>query len=495
MTIPGTIRILLVEDNPGDVRLLREYLAEAGAGRFQLTHVDRLSSGLECLAGAGFDAVLLDLSLPDSEGPATLVRVHAAAGEVPLVVLTGVEDEALGMRLVQAGAQDYLVKGQVTGPLLRRSLHYAVERKRVEGVIRESEERFRSIMDNSPSMIFLKDMEGRYLQVNRKFEDSFHVADRDIAGKTDEEIFPPEQAAAFRANDRKVFDYVAPMEFEEVVHHDDGPHTSLVLKFPLRDAQGHCYALCGIATDITERIKAEDQLQDTVDRVRTLSQRLNVVREEERTKIARELHDELGVRLTCSKLDLARLQSLMRESMFPREKMEEKIRSMIAEVDSTIASVQRLVAELRPGILDDLGLVAAIEWQCQDFERRSGIRCCCEAREGDIHLDGPRATAAFRICQEALTNVARHAKATSIRVLVEQVNGDLLLEIQDNGLGIPVEKLTDSASLGLLGMRERTASLGGQIEIAGRPGKGTTVILRLPCSEQADKLTRKQADR
>ena len=233
-------------------------------------------------------------------------------------------------------------------------------------------------------------------------------------------------------------------------------------------------------TDITERKRSEEQLQRTLGELRTLSRRLDVVREEERTRIARELHDELGVRLTCLKLDLARLQSLMGGSLFPREKMEEKVRSMTAEVDSTIASVQRLVVELRPGILDDLGLVAAIEWQCQDFEQRSGTRCICKASKEEIDLDRAHATAAFRICQEALTNVARHAKATSVRVLIEQVNGELLLEIQDDGQGIGTEQLTDSASLGLLGMRERARGLGGRLEIAARPGKGTTVTLRLP---------------
>ncbi len=602
------MRILLVEDNPGDVRMLREHLAEAGAGRFELTHVDRLSTGLERLADTSFDAVALDLSLPDSQGPATLARMHAAAKGVPIVVLTGIEDEALGVQLVKAGAQDYLVKGRVTGPLLTRALRYAIERKAmeealrraeekyrsifdnaVEGVfqstpsgrylsvnpalarmygyespdalmrsvtdieheiyvdpncrtelrrllerrgivrgfeyevfrrdgstiwisesvravrdahgavlyyegtiediterkqageaLRESEERFRAIMENSSAMIFLKDPEGRYLLVNRKFEESFHVANRDLVGKTDQDIFPPEQAAAFRANDRKVFEAGRPFEFEEVALHDDGSHTSIVVKFPLLNAQGQCYALCGITTDITDRKRSEERLQRTLGELRTLSQRLDVVREEERTRIARELHDELGVRLTCLKLDLARLQSLMGGPLFLREKMEEKMRFMTAEVDSTIASVQRLVAELRPGILDDLGLVAAIEWQCQDFERRSGMRCVCEASQEEVPLDRSHATAAFRICQEALTNVVRHAEAISIRVLVEQVNGELRLEIQDDGKGITAEQLADSASLGLLGMRERARGLGGRLEIAPGRDKGTTVTLRLP---------------
>ncbi len=602
------MRILLVEDNPGDIRLLQEYLKEDSACRFQITQADRLSRGLERLAEAHFDAVLLDLSLPDSHGADTLVRMRAAAQGIPIVVLTGLDDEALGVQLLQAGAQDYLVKGEVTGSLLRRSLRYAVERKRTEKELSESEARVRAILDNSPGLVFLKNLEGRYLHVNRQFERTFHITCEEIVGKRDEEVFPPEQAAAFRANDLKVLAAGVPLEFEEVALHDDGLHTSIVFKFPLHKGDGKPYALCGITTDITnrkkmeealrqaeekyrsifnnavegifqstpsgrylsvnpalarmygydspedlihsvrdiahevyvdsecrtelmrllelrgvvqgfeyevyrkdgstiwlsesvravrddrgavlyyegtieditERKQAEERLQRTLGELRTLSRRLDVVREEERTRIARELHDELGVRLTCLKLDLARLQSLMGEPLFPREKMEEKVRSMMTEVDSTIVSVQHLAAELRPGILDDLGLVAAIEWQCQDFERRSGTRCSCEASQDEIHLDRSHATAAFRICQEALTNVARHAKATSVRVLVEEVNGELLLEIQDDGQGIPVETLTDSASLGLLGMRERARSLGGRIEIASWPGKGTTVTLRLP---------------
>ncbi|MDE3039547.1 MAG: PAS domain S-box protein [Nitrospirota bacterium] len=1104
------MQILLVEDNPGDIRLLQEYLKEASAYRFQLTQVDRLSTGLERLAEARFDAVLLDLSLPDSQGLDTLVRLHEAAKDVPIVVLTGIEDEALGVCLVQAGAQDYLVKGQVTGPLLTRSLRYAVERNRTEAALRDSEERFRNlvegardviftlskegvitslnsaferitqwtrdawvgqrfeallhpedmplaidlfrhimekgealtavlrirsnergyvvgefvgvphvqngqasgmlgiarditerkrvedalerlrhlyvllltsahdgiygvdlqghaifvnpaaarmigssseelvgrhmhaimhhtkpdgtlypidecpvyrashdgtvqyvadevfwrkdgtsfpveysstpiieregivgavvtfrditqrkraerelresearlraILDHSPNLVFLKDPQGRYLHINRQFERAFHISREAIAGQTDNDVFPAEQAAAFRANDLKVFQAGVPLEFEEVALQDDGPHTSIVSKFPLYGGDGKSYALCGITTDITqrkamekalqqaeekyrdifenavegifqstpdgryqsanpalarmygyaspeeliqsvrdiaqeiyvdpdcrrelirlvesrgvarglehevyrkdgskiwvsvsaravrneqkeilyyegtiiditerrraeeerkrlaamieysndaimslteglvsfwnpaaeklfgysseeilgkpvnillpshlrgevernvekilrgeriqdyetervrkdgsivpvsltlspvknaegkiigsfaiirditerkrveeelrrsleylemaqagaeaglwdwdirsnrvtwseqhyrlyglspatipsyenwlasvyeedrqradlnvreavkrcsdlnhdfriihperglrwlvaigrticddkgaalrmtgfafditERKRAEEELQRTLGQVRTLSRRLEVVREDERTRIARELHDELGVRLTCLKMDLSRLQPGMSEAS--RLKLEEKVLSMIEQVDTTIAAVQGLVAELRPGVLDDLGLVAAIEWQCRDFERRSGIRCLFDSKEEDIPLDSARATVAFRICQEALTNVVRHAKATEIRVHLEKLDRELLLEIHDDGRGIPPENITAATSLGLLGMRERAGAVGGALEIIGRPGQGTTVKLRLP---------------
>lgn len=1105
------MRILLVEDNSGDIQLLEEYLREAGAGRYQLIHADRLESGLDRLAEADIDAVLLDLSLPDSHGMDTLVRMRAAAKAMPIVVLTVLDDEALGVRLIQAGAQDYLIKGQVTSQLLARSLRYAVERrwaevalrdseerfrnlvegaqdvimtlspdgvitslnpaferitlwackewigqpvaplfhdedlplaiglrrqvaehgealtcvlrirsrdrgyvvgefvgvphvqngqlsglmmigrditerkrvadtlerlrhlygllltsvpegiygidlqgsaifvnpaaarmlgtpseellgrhmhtvvhhtkpdgteypaeecpiyqalcggviqrvaddvfwradgtnfpveytstpivehngivgavvmfrditerKRVEAELSESEARLRAILDNSPGMVFLKDTEGRYLDANCQFERTFHVSRTDIAGKTDDQIFPTEQAAAFRANDLKVLQTGVPMQFEEVALHDDGPHTSVVYKFPLNNGEGRPYGICGITADITERKameealrqaegkyrsifenavegifqstpdgrylsvnpalarmygyaspgelmksvtdithelyvdpdrrtemirllewrgvlqgfeyevyrkdgsriwisesarvvrddggralyyegtvediterrrvaeererlatmiessndaimsltegrvsfwnqaaeklfgyssaeilgqpvnilvpphlqgevernvervlrgeqaqhfetervrkdgrlvqvsitvsplkdlrgniigpfaiirditerkraeeelrrnlgylelaqtgaeaglwdweigsntitwskqyyslyglspaivpsyqawldsvyeedraradaaareavthcsdinidyrivhperglrwlvaigrticddggkairmtgfsfditerkQAEEELQRTLSQVRMLSRRLEVVREEERARIARELHDELGVRMACLKMDLARMHSLKGE--VSSAKLEEKIQSMTEQVDTTIAAVQDLVAELRPGVLDDLGLVAAIEWQCRDFERRSGIRCVVTFKQENILLDSVRATAAFRICQEALTNVLRHAAAKEIRVRLELIDRQLLLDIQDNGRGIASEKVCDVRSLGLLGMRERAEAVGGALRIASSPGAGTTVMLRLPC--------------
>jgi signal transduction histidine kinase len=348
------MQILLIEDNPGDIRLLQEYLKEGSTCQFQITPADRLSIGLERLAEAHFDAVLLDLSLPDSQGIDTLVRLHEVAKGVPIVVLTGTEDDVLGVQLIQAGAQDYLVKGQVTGHLLIRSIHHAAERKR-----------------------------------------------------------------------------------------------------------------------------AEEELQRALGELRALTRRLEAVREDERTRIARELHDELGMRMTCLKMDLARLQTLMNGGS--RSKAEEKFRSMIGLVDTTITAVQGLVAELRPGVLDDLGLVAAIEWQCQDFERRSGIRCIFDAKKEDILLDSAKATAAFRICQETLTNIVRHAGAKEIRVQLDKLDGVLLLEIHDDGRGILPEQMTDARSLGLLGMRERAEAVGGALTIVGLPGQGTTLTLRIPC--------------
>ena len=482
------MRILMVEDNPGDVRLLREYLLgqRGSEEEFQCLQVNRLAQALASLDEASFDAVLLDLSLPDSQGIGTLNKVHAAKPGMPIVVMTGLDDEALGLQLLQAGAQDYLVKGEVSASLLRRTLRYAVERKRAEVELRRSEIFLQSIVENIPHMIFVKDAsELRFVRFNKAGEELLGHTREDLIGKSDYEMFPKDEADFFTDADRDVLRNrkVLDISEEPILTRGKGLRYLHTKKIPIVDENEQPLYLLGISEDITERKRAENQLQRSFELLRTLSQRLDVVREEERTRIARELHDELGVRMTCMKMDLSRLLAMMRESLFPREKMEEKIRAMNTEVDSTIAEVQRLAAELRPGVLDDLGLVAAIEWQCQDFERRSGIRCLCEASFDQIEISPSRATAAFRICQEALTNVARHAKATFVRVLMKKKDDHVLIEIQDNGQGMPPEKLNDASSLGLLGMKERSMAIGGLLDIAGWPGKGTTVTLRLRCEE------------
>jgi len=251
--------------------------------------------------------------------------------------------------------------------------------------------------------------------------------------------------------------------------------------YPLTNEAGQVIERYGVVRDITESRRAEEELQKSRDQLRALAARLQTVREEERTRVAREIHDELGQALTAMKIDLA---FLMRELPGDRRQPLSRIQSLSKLADQTIDSMRRIATELRPGILDDLGLVAAVEWAANDFQARTGTKCRVGLPDVDIPIHPECATALFRIFQETLTNVARHARATEVNVKLAKDNGDLSLEVQDNGQGIGEEQLSAPRSLGILGMRERALLLGGDLTIRGAPGKGTTVSVRIPRADR-----------
>lgn len=232
-----------------------------------------------------------------------------------------------------------------------------------------------------------------------------------------------------------------------------------------------------------ERKQAETDLRNSRDQLRGLAAKLQSVREEERKLITRDIHDELGQALTGFKMDLAWMRNrLQSDDATSRAQLLQKIAEMGALVDATANTIRKLCTELRPGILDDLGLTAAIEWQAREFTKRTGIRCAVTTQAENLALDPNQTTAAFRIFQEILTNVARHAEASKVNVRLEATGSEVVLEASDNGRGIRDSEIGGTKSLGLVGMRERALLLGGALELRGVPGKGTTVTVRLPQS-------------
>jgi PAS domain S-box-containing protein len=229
--------------------------------------------------------------------------------------------------------------------------------------------------------------------------------------------------------------------------------------------------------DITERERAEEQLKRSREQLRNLARHLESVREAERAMIAREIHDELGQMLTGLKIDLAWLHSRLSED---QASVLDRTEAMSKLIDTTMKTVRRISSSLRPAILDDFGLVAAIKWQAEEFETRTGIQCRLTLPPHDITLDRRGSTSIFRVFQETLTNVARHANATEVNITLRTAAGNLILEITDNGKGITESEIYDFRSLGLLGMRERVLLLGGEFNIRGVKGKGTTLTVRAP---------------
>jgi signal transduction histidine kinase len=219
---------------------------------------------------------------------------------------------------------------------------------------------------------------------------------------------------------------------------------------------------------------AYDELRTTREELRTLSSHVDRVRERERTRIAREIHDELGQALTGLKIDLVRL------SQTPTEEAALEVAQLPAAIDDMISSVRRIASELRPHLLDDLGLVAALEWQAQDFVRRTSVKCRFRCRGIPECLDEERSMALFRIFQEVLTNIARHAQATQVQIALVIGDTAATLEVSDNGRGISNAPAGEEAHFGLLGMQERAAACGGRVVISGAAPHGTTVRVRIP---------------
>jgi PAS domain S-box-containing protein len=235
-----------------------------------------------------------------------------------------------------------------------------------------------------------------------------------------------------------------------------------------------------MVSDITGIKETQQQLKNSREQLLALSRYLESVREEERTNLAREIHDELGHILTSLKIDLSWLNKRV------THEQTIKIKSMLDLIDGAILAAKRISTELRPGVLDDLGLSAAIEWQSQEFERLTSIRSEFKSIPPNILVDRERSTAIFRICQEALTNVARHSRATRVQLSLKKYSSKIALRIQDNGDGIDKKQVFAPKSFGLMGMRERVHYWGGEVKVSGSPSKGTVVSAVIPLSERED---------
>ncbi|GFO66875.1 hypothetical protein GMLC_04540 [Geomonas limicola] len=246
---------------------------------------------------------------------------------------------------------------------------------------------------------------------------------------------------------------------------------------PSYDASGKSLRLIGTVRDITDQKKTQEDLKRLHEKMSDLNAHLETVREQERLAISREIHDEVGQSLTALKLDLSWIQNRVAK---PHPELKERLTEMRKGLDYLIAKAQHITAELRPPLLDNLGLVAAIEWQVRQFRKRSGLECRYLPPEGAHPLDEKTATAVMRIFQEAMTNILRHAHATLVEVSLYFGEGYLELEIADNGSGISPEEIGSTTAYGVMGMQERARLCQGELEITGRPGKGTTVTLTVP---------------
>ena len=356
------------------------------------------------------------------------------------------------------------------------------ERRRVEEALREREALLRATFEQAAVGIAVAGLDARFVRTNQVFQRMLGYSDEEMQSLTYVDITYPEDLPRNRELMAELVEGKrTAFTLEKRYCRKDGtPIWAQVTVSALPSDRGEARLFVGVIEDITQRRQAQEQLQRHREQLRDLAARLEAAREAERTRIAREIHDELGQALTALKIDLTWLRRRLPQ---PTAELAGKVDGMEAILDGTASAIQRIATELRPGVLDELGLQAAIQWQAREFETRTGIACRVDLAAEQPSVDATRATAAFRIFQEALTNVARHAGATLVLVRFTLSAQALELSVEDNGRGISEGALADSRSLGLLGIRERATSLGGTVTITGERGRGTTLTLTLPSLE------------
>jgi PAS domain S-box-containing protein len=358
-------------------------------------------------------------------------------------------------------------------------------RKQAEAALRESEHRFRQLAEKIRDVFWLLDpAERRVLYVSPAYEQIWgrpaEDVYRDRAAFLDC-IHPEDKRAVSAAIDKQIGDNL-PFQAEYRIVRPDGTIRWIWDRsFPVKGENGEVYRVVGVAEDITERKQIEHERQHSLEQLRALAASLQTVREEERTKVAREIHDELGQSLTAVKLEVfALLKRVDPDGAYVKE-----ADSILKLIDDSVHAVRRISTELRPGVLDDLGLQAAIEWAAEEFETRTGINCKLSLPESDVCIDRDRTTAIFRILQETLTNVARHAQASRVEIRMLMENESILMEVSDNGTGFDARKPHQVGdALGILGMRERALLAGGELQIHSTPRVGTLVRVRMPAITQ-----------
>jgi PAS domain S-box-containing protein len=597
------IKALLVEDNPGDVRLIREMLQEAKTTLAALEDTPSLMTAVERLAKGGIDAVLLDLGLPDSQGISTFVKLHHQFPRTPIVVLTGLADEELGLQAVREGAQDYLIKGTVDSQWLCRAILYAVERTQGKEALLRSEERYRLLVEKNHAGVYRATLDGRIMDCNEAFVKIFGFASREevLAGPMrDLYLYPPDRDAFVarlkvehtlsnielrlkRKDGSQVWvlankslveweagslpiilgtivDITQRKQVEEALHRSESHLRAIVdaepecvtivasngdllqmnpaglamieaqsfaevrgkslfplfvpehtpafkaflrgvcsgnranLEFeivglkgtrrwvesyavPLADETGSSCMLA-VMRDLTERKQSEKALQG-------LSTRLLQLQDEERRRIARELHDAIGQNLAALVMNL----TSARKSADKRDpKARQALSGSLEVAERCLKEMRTLSYLLHPPLLDEDGLDSALAWYVKGFAERSEIKVDLKVSPNFGRLPQEVETTLFRVVQESLTNVHRHSKSPTARIRLARRATEVKLEITDKGQGMPAKALhsgnqnSGQLGVGIMGMSERARQLGGRLEIDSSR-RGTTVRVVIPHPE------------
>jgi PAS domain S-box-containing protein len=457
--------ILAVDDVAQNQALLNAVLRQAG---YDVITAGSGQQAIELVQQHHPDLILLDVMMPGMDGYETCRQIKALQGvhDMPVIFVTAlheVQDETQGF---DAGAVDYIHK-PISVPLMlaRVKLHLAQNEQR-----RSLEGMFESVVESAPDAFILSNTDGLIVRVNARAEQLFGYTRQELVGQPIERLIPLRLRERHIQQRQDFPRQPQPLRMGAniICLRQDGS------EFPgdisISPLQTHHEPLhLAVVRDMSERKRQETQL-------RALAAQLESSREEERKHIAREVHDELGQVLTALRMDVSLLR-LRFAALDPQ--LAEKVQDMKTLVDRGIQGVRNVAANLRPAALD-MGLVAALEWLCDESSSRADIPCTLQLSHAEFDLDEARAVTVFRIVQESITNVARYAQASKIDIHLEQSGNALRVSVQDDGQGFDPAQAAGKKSFGLLGMRERALRLGGRLDIHSTPQQGTTVVLTIP---------------
>ena len=491
------IKVLLIEDNPGDVRLIQEMVREAGAARFELAHLERLDEGLKRLGEEVFDVLLVDLSLPDSQGLDTFIRAQAQAPEVPIIVLTGLIDETLGVEAVRKGAQDYLVKGQVDGNLLARSMRYAIARKQAEENLREAAEEWRTTFDSITDLVSIHDRDFKIIRVNKALADTFKTHPKELIGKTCYEVLHGTKESPTDCPHMQTLETKKPAT-AEFFDPRLGVHRE-VSTSPIFNEKGEVIGSVHIAKDITKRKQAEErekQLQQELN----LSSRLASIGEMA-AGIAHEINNPLTSVIGFSEL--------LMERDTP-EDIKQDLKIINENAQRVVTIIRNMLAFARPKGKGkeymDINSIVSRVLEVRSYEMKTGNIAVTPQLAPDL----PRTMADDGQIQQVLINIIINAEQAMIEahgkgkllVTTEKVSNMIRISITDDGPGIAEEQLDkifdpffstkepgEGTGLGLSVSYTIIKEHDGRLYVESQPGKGATFVVELPIVTTDDKET------
>lgn len=481
------IRALIVEDSEFDFSVLVRVLGQAGFD-VDAERVEDEPGMRAALAKRAWDVVISDHNLPRFSSTRALEAFKSSGLDIPFLIVSGEIGEDVAVEAMLAGADDYILKSRLArlAPALQRGLAAAESRalrRESEHALRASEGRLRSIAANLPGIVFrlaCGPEEGRWRveYMSEGTKSLFGVSARELIG--DPEPFlaclDAESRLELGAAIREAAGHGAGIRWQG---HARGPGAQaprwIELACTARPGEDGTLLLEGVIMDISAQKSAEEAALRSREELRALSIHFERVKEDERKAIAREVHDDIGGLLASLKFDLA----AVRAGCQGQPDLLQRVERMGEFVESARQASDRIMRNLRPSILDQ-GIVAALEWLARDFGARYGAACRFSANRDAIDLDEEQRNALFRICQEALTNIVKHAHAKAVQIELFASDEGVTLEIADDGAGLRPEALERADRFGIRGMRERAAALGGWMEVNGAPGQGTTVMISIP---------------